>query len=231
MIITDFWWLSPEETREYRYLDLFHQEPYSDEPNTNRDPISCPMMPSERKQALGLISQWKTQFKNINVFRSFTIYRSESDAEEIIGPFLIDIDRTLKGSYIPDLRKALEDTRLLVKEYCFNLKDKDYRVFFTGHKGFHIEIHPRAIDIPPNVDRRQQFEIRRKEINKQFGNAFIDVFHSHIRLHDSINSWIDYSGQQIYSMNFRVSIDLLFSLNVEDISAKAANLASEMLKS
>jgi len=92
MIITDFWWLSPEETRKYRYVHLFHQEPYSDEPNTDKDPISCPMIPSETRYDFSFISQWKAKFSNINVFRSFTVYSSDSNGEEIIGPFLLDID-------------------------------------------------------------------------------------------------------------------------------------------
>ena len=123
---SDFWWLLPEETRKYRYVELFHQEPYSDQPNTNRDPRSCPMMPSKGKYALGSVGHWTMKFSNINVFRSFVIYSTNIDGEKIFGPFLIDIDRTLQGSYAPDLGKALEDTRLLVKEYCSNLNNEDY---------------------------------------------------------------------------------------------------------
>ncbi len=173
------------------------------------------------------ISQWKAKFKSINVFRSFALFSTDTDGEEIIGPFLLDIDRTFEkdGGYLADLGKALEDTRSLINEYCSNLKDEDYRILFTGHKGFHIEIHPRVISMPPNVDRWQHFKNKRKEINNRFGNAFVDKFHSHVRLHNSINSWIDYSGQRIYSMNFEVNTNELFSLTVEDISARAKNLA------
>lgn len=232
MLSTDFWWLSPEQARQYGYIDLFRQDPYSDEPNTNKEPLSCPILQGDRRYPLEFVSQWKVKFRNINVFRSFALYSSDTNGEEIIGPFLLDIDRTLEkdGGYVADLGKALKDTRLLVEAYCSNLKDEDYRIFFTGHKGFHIEICPRAINIPPNVDQWQHFENRRKDINKLFGNAFVDKFHSHVRLHNSINSWIDYYGQRVYSMNFEVSIDELFSLRAEDISAKAENLALGALK-
>ena len=228
MLIADFWWLSPEEARQYGYIALFHQEPYSDEPNTDREPLACPMLPSEMRYPLEHISQWKAKFKNINVFRSFALYNSDTDGKEIIGPFLLDIDRIFEkdGGYIADLDKALKDTRLLVKEYCSNLGREDYRILFTGHKGFHIEIRPEAINIPPNVNRWQHFENSRKDINTRFGDSFIDRFHSHVRLHDSINSWIDYSGRRVYSMNFELSIDALFSLSIQDISTQAENLAS-----
>jgi len=74
-------------------------------------------------------------------------------------------------------------------------------------------------------DRRQQFENIRKAINKQYGNAFVDVFHDHIRLHNSVNSWIHYSGEKIDAMNFEVSTDELFNLSADDIFLKARKLA------
>ena len=201
MLSIDFWWLSPVEARRYGYVALFYQEPYSDEPNTDKNPLSCPMLPNERGYSLEFISQWKEKFNNINIFRSFALYSSDTNGEKIIDPFLLDIDRIRGGSYVPDIGKALADTRLLIKEYCSTLKDEDYRILFTGHKGFHIEIHPMAIGIPPNVDRQQHFENKRKVINNRFGSNFVNKFHSHVRLHNSINSPIDYSGQKIYSKN------------------------------
>ena len=144
---------------------------------------------------------------------------------------MLDIDRTIEqgGGYLPDFDKALKDTRLLVTEYCSNLKDKDYRIFFTGHKGFHIEIQPKAVGISPYLDRWQHFKNIRKDINRRFGNSFIDKFHPHIRLHNSVNRWIDYSGEKVDSVNFESSIDDLFSLSAEDIFAEAKNLSGAAL--
>jgi len=233
MISTDFWWLSPVEVRQFRYVDLFHQEPYSDEPNTDRDPTSCPILQSDKRYPLESVSQWEVRFRNMNVFRSWALYSSNIEGKEIIGPLVLDIDRPVEkdGGYVPDFERALRDTRLLVTEYCSKLERTNYRVFFTGHKGFHIEIHPKVIEILPHGDRRQHFENIRKDINRQYGNAFVDVFHDHIRLHDSVNSWIEYSGEGVDSMNFEVSIDELFSLSDEDIFVKARNLARAALDS
>lgn len=227
MLSTDFWWLSPEEVRQYRYIDLFYQEPYSDEPNIGNDPLSCPMLQSDKRYPLESIKQWRKKFGNINVFRSYTLYSSDIEGEEIIGPLLLDIDRTIEqgGGYLPNFDKALKDTRLLVTEYCSNLKDKDYRIFFTGHKGFHIEIQPKAIGVSLYLDRWHHFENIRKDINRRFGNSFIDRFHPHIRLHNSVNSWIDYSGKKVDSLNFEISANELFSHSSEDIFLKAKNLA------
>ena len=59
----------------------------------------------------------------------------------VVDPMLLDIDRTIEQDrgHIPDFNRALKDNRMLVKEYCSNLKVKNYRIFFTEHKGFHIE--------------------------------------------------------------------------------------------
>ncbi|MFX0203248.1 MAG: hypothetical protein ACFFCW_44660, partial [Candidatus Hodarchaeota archaeon] len=181
MLSSDFWWLSPEEVGQYRYIDLLHQEPYSDEPNTDKSPLSCRMLQSDKRHSLESVNQWKARFGNMNVFRSYALYSSDIEGKQIIVPLLLDIDRTIEqsGGYLPDLDKALEDTRRLVKEYCSNLEHKDYRILFTGHKGFHIEIRPEAVGILPCLDRWQHFENIRKNINKRFGNSFIDKFHPH----------------------------------------------------
>jgi hypothetical protein len=233
MICTDYWWLSPEESRQYRYIDLFHQEPYSDEPNTDKDPLSCPMLQSDKRYPVDSVSQWKAKYRSINVFRSYALYSSDIEGKKIYGPLLLDIDRTIEqdGGYLPDFDWALKDTRLLIKEYCFNLKGKDYRIFFTGHKGFHIEVKPKATGMSPCLDQRQHFENIRKDINERLGNAFIDTFHPHVRFHNSVNSWIARSGERVDSMNFEVKIDELFSLSAEDIFVKAKNLARAVLDS
>ena len=110
------------------------------------------------------------------------------------------------------------------EKFCSNINDKDYRIFFTGHKGFHIEIHPKVIAPIPNIDRICQFNNKRKEINKRFGDCFCDVLHDHVRLHNSINSWINHSGVQVCAMNYEISNDELFNCYIDEISDKAKKL-------
>lgn len=228
---TDFWWLSPEEARQYRYVDLFHQEPYSDEPNTNKDPLP-PKKWNGSRTRLEDIHKRTLNFRNKNVFRSWTLYDCANNGGEIIGPFLLDIDRVIKqgAGHPPDLDTALKDTRLLIQEYCSNSKDGDYRIFFTGHKGFHIEIRPGAIGLQTHMDRRAYFEKRRKEVNNHFGNGFVDPFHEHIRLHNSINVWIDYSGQLVCRMKFEITRRELDSLSIDEICSQSKRLATDYLE-
>ena len=95
MTSTDFWWLSPEEVEQYRYIDLFHQEPYSDEPNTDRAPLSCPMLQSDKRHPLKSVSQWKVEFRNMNVLDvgchiGYYATLISSFANKVVG---IDIDK------------------------------------------------------------------------------------------------------------------------------------------
>lgn len=223
---TDFWWLSPEEARQYRYVDLSHQEPYSDEPNTDKDPLPLKKWNGPRLR-LEDIHKQTSNFRNKNVFRSWAIYDCASNGGEIIGPFLLDIDRTVKDSYLPDLARALDDTQLLVRDYCSSFEVEDYRIFFTGHKGFHIEIRPVAIGVQTHMNRREYFEKRRKEVNIRFGNGFVDPFHEHIRLHNSINVWIDCSGKLVCRMKLEITPRELDSLSIDEICAQSRRLATD----
>ena len=227
---TDFWWLSQEESRQYRFIDLFHQDPYSDEPNTDRDPASCPMLKSDKRYPLEFINQWKERFGNTGVFRSYALYANEVGNNGIVGPMLLDIDRTIErdGGYLPDFGKALKDTRLLVEGYCSSLEIGSYRIFFSGHKGFHVEVKPEATGISPSAKRWQHFENIRKSINRRFGDSFIDKFHPHVRLHDSINSWIGYDSVTVNAMTFEVGISDLFRLSADDIFARAIYLSDSI---
>lgn len=229
---TDFWWLSLEEAKQYSYVDLFCGEPYSDEPNTNKHPLP-PKKWNGPRPRLEEVRKWTLNFRNNNVFRSWALYDHADNGEEIIGPFLLDIDRVVKQDmgYLPDLDTALKDTRLLVKEYCSNLIDGDYRIFFTGHKGFHIEIRPEAIGVRAHMDRRHYFEKRRKEVNNHFRTGFVDPFHKCLRLHNSINIWIDYSGQWVCRMIFELTFKELDSLSINEICSRSERLAVDYLGS
>ena len=242
---TDFWWLTSNEAIKYKYLHVCHKEPYSDEPNSNKTPTSAPCFHSFDKNGnlsksitcypTEFLEQWRDKFENINVFRSLSLFTTEQEGEELLGPLVIDIDRedeTGEG-YVQNLDKALEDTRRLVKEYLCKFNKYDFRIFFTGHKGFNIEVRPQAIDIIPETNQRQQFKNILADINRIFGGnnteRFIDRFHEYLRLHNSINRFIDNDGKELNRMKFQLSLYELNSLDVEEIRKRSENLASDYL--
>ena len=238
---SDFWWLTPNEKTKYKYVLLMHLEPYSDEPNSDREPLSVRKFHSldasgslseiEKHYPLEFISQWRKKCANVNIFRSLSLFSTEEDEEALLCPFVIDIDRQDESDkgYVPNIDKALEDTRRLVKEYLGKLKEDEFRIFFTGHKGFNIEVRPQALGIISVPNRWRQFRDRRADINRTFGDNFIDTIKDHVRLHDSINRWIANDGKEVNRMKFELSLRELNSLGVEEILRKSKRLALNYL--
>ncbi len=240
---SDFWWLTPDEAVKYKYLEVWHQEPYSDEPDSNKEPYSVPCFNSLdtegnlsdviKRYPLKFVEEWIKKCANINVFRSLGLFTAEQNGEELLGPFVIDIDRAEESDkgYVQNLHNALEATRQLVKKHLYQLKECDFRIFFTGHKGFNIEVRPQALRITSTINRRQEFEHRIKDINRDFGNNFVDKLHEHVRLHDSINRWFRNDGKIVNRMKYELSSCELNSLSADEICTKAERLASNYLES
>jgi len=242
--ISDFWWLTSEEAVKYKYIYFCHQEPYSDEPSGKDPSGACRYfsldesgrpLKSKKCYQIEFIKHWRDKFANINIFRSVGLFSAEQNGGELYGPFLIDIDRQEKLSrgYVQNLNKALEDTRRLVNRYLCKLNEDDFRVFFTGHKGFNIDVRPKALGIVSVKNRLQQFKSRLNDINGYFGSSegtpFVDNFHDEIRLHNSINRWVSNNGETVNRMKFEVSLQNLNSLSPEEICEWSERLALNYL--
>jgi hypothetical protein len=240
-IFSDFWWFATSEMKKYKYLRLMHQVPYSDEPNSEKQPYSVRTFHSidangclseiEKYYTIDFINQWQKKCANINIFRSLSLLYSRESGEELLGPFVIDIDRQecSKEGYKSNLDKAFDDTRKLFKVFLCDLETDDFRIFFSGHKGFNIEIRPKALGITPSDNQWSQFRNKRLEINSIFGENFIDTLKEHVRLHDSINRWIANDGKEVNRMKFELSLHELNGLDVEDICTRSERLALDYL--
>jgi hypothetical protein len=225
---SDFWWLSHHEGLIYENVELFHQEPYSDS-HLGKQPYSC-HMESDGRYGISGLDLPKAKFRNTNVFRSVAVYSMADKACK--GPVVFDVDRCPDGTlgYEPDLPRALQDTKRLFREYFEGLQQPDYRIIFSGHKGFHIEIRPSALGIGLDEYDENKFGDLRQQIDKRLGkyqdHSFVDKFHPHLRLHNSVNSWFNSSGSREDSMTFVLSSEELFELNINAIVAKSRTLTS-----
>ena len=243
---SEFWWLTLDEALKYKYVYVCYQELYADEPDSERAPYSVPRFfsidergsfsSSIRYYPLNFIEIWREKCSNINVFRSFGLSSSEQGVDKLFGPVIIDIDRQEGGftkGYVQDLDQALEDARRIVNEYLYQFEEKDFRIFFTGHKGFHIEILPRALGLINCERTKEQYEHIIDNINDIFNRKkatrFVDKVHDEIRLHNSINRWIDKNGKMINRMKFELSIKELKNLSIDEICRKSEMLASNYL--
>mgnify|MGYP001602302971 CR=1 FL=1 len=188
-------------------MELVHHQPLTDEDDVPTKAFNSPCI-----NGVQSISEWCGRHQNTNVYRSIKIWTDNSKRETILGPFVIDIDND------DDLDDALTVTRNAVK--CifkiYRLKDSDIQLFFTGHKGFNIEILPSALGLAGiasewdnkvcNIREEIISELRRSAgLVSQSGQArnivsakgtVIDGIHDYVRLHNSINKWIETSGQK-----------------------------------
>ncbi len=249
MLETDFWWLRPEEVKKYKFVLVGHHDPYSDEPDSDRQPFSVPWYHSVdesenlskdmKRYSLDFLNKWRRRCRNTNVFRSLALFVAEENAEELLGPFVVDIDREEyvpgKG-YVQHLDDALEATRKAVRylQQRYRVNESDLHVLFTGHKGFNIEVRPQAIGITSVSNRRKEFEARLEEINGDLGagggKRFVDKLHDDVRLHNSVNKWLGHNGQEVARMKYELALDDLFKLTATAICSRSEDLVKASLQ-
>lgn len=234
---SDFWWLTSDKVK-FRYVRLGHHEPIRD--NDQRSSIKW-----YRETCLvSNISQWRDRFQNANIYRSLKVLSTKSGEQEILGPFIIDID-----SECENLQDAFDITRKVVSYLVQdrNLKNDDIRIFFSGRKGFNIEVSPAALGIQGSIqDQIKQSSSKLDEIigylrgsniwqtanqvsNKQtiidriYGDRFrYELKHPCLRLHGSLNKWIASNGTRC-QRKIQLNIHHLNRMNIKDIWARSKN--------
>ena len=253
---SDLWWLDPRDDAQDQFLCVGHHLPISDDDdpratqwfhgveggrfseNTVRYPAS-------------FLQTWKDQCGNSNVYRSLRVFSSLDNVREELGPFLIDIDNSdwddRTDAYKEDLRDALDvarrAARVLIRQWT--VKSDDLRVFFTGRKGFNLEVRPSALEIKGSYNQQLQKSMELlNRISDQLraegtfdGRAVsrqgtvIDMIygslprrvklrHPYIRLHGSFNRWIS-GGREISRRKVEIKLDDLFSQEIEMIIGKS----------
>ena len=239
---SDFWWLSPNQRSRYQYTEFGHHRPISDDEapcSVNWDTSIC---------SLDEIQHWLGRFQNTNVYRALKITSASFDEEEIIGPFLVDIDNGDE-----DLEDALVVTRktfhLLRDEFRVDINS--LRIFFTGHKGFNLEIRPQALDIrgstcdqirkSANILHQITVALRGGKswqttnrvsdvgtvVDQIYGDRFCYTLkHPYIRLHGSLNMWISSDGKTRTRMKIELTVDELNKLPATEIASRAEKLAT-----
>lgn len=192
------------------------------------------------------LEDWCSKFQNTNVYRTLKITSLRRGVEEIIGPFVIDIDNEDE-----DLEDALSVTRktlsLLRRE--FGIEAKSIRMFFTGHKGFNFEICPEALGIRGSMldqvrksaevlyritealkggksfQCRNQISDKGTIVDETYGDKrSIRIKHRYIRLHNSLNMW--YSSE--WKIKTRMKIELTFDELAKSSATEIAHRAEIM---
>lgn len=237
---TDFWWLNPTQKREYLYVELRHHRPIHDDENLHWDALTC---------KTNDLDGWRTKYRNTNVYRSLQVSRLPSKEGQFAGPLVVDIDN----------EHDLEDTLAVTRKVVYLLQDgfgivrDKLKTFFTGRKGFNIEVHPEAIDLRGSIDEQliksadflhQVTKVLRDGRSWQTINQVSDAEtvidqiygsrrsgyewkHPYLRLHGSLNSWITSDGTVKSRVKIECKVDDLNILTAREIVDVSESLARQ----
>jgi len=250
--LSDFWWLSENEIEDELFTGMGHHAPLADSDDplplnawfhslSENMQLSC----TYELYPLDFLTKWRSVCNNTNVYRTLKIFTSNQGVARFLGPFLVDIDSSnWKDGYEENLGDALDVARKVVHFLIvdWGLRAGDIRIFFSGRKGFNIEIRPQALGIVGSVaDQLMLSAKKRQEIVEQldvcnntissagtridpvYGDRFnnYELKHPYIRLHDSWNKWARNNGITCARRKIEISLDKLFDSTVDEICARA----------
>ncbi len=252
---SDFWWLSEREAGLEWLVGVGHHDPLTDdyEPDLSRPDDNEPSLrdwqhsvsedgqcsQTFRHYPLSFIEGWRSLCGNSNVYRTLKLFPAQADQDPILGPFLIDIDnQNWSNGYSEDLHDALTAARGVVVALTdtWSLRpERDFRIFFSGRKGFNIEVVPASLGIAGTVPQQIQSSARHLDaivdglvgangtaVDRIYGNHFgYRLKHPYIRLHDSWNSWIA-GGVPMRRRRLRITVEDFPRLPLDSILHAAA---------
>jgi hypothetical protein len=252
----DFWWLPKGESTEDWLVGVGHHRPLTpdDQPSPSMPDQERPVLPGwwhslDQQEHLSdafqlypidFLRRWRLACQNTNVYRTLVLFPTSAGRESMLGPFLVDIDNGQD-----DIDDALQVGRQTVK-LCveqWNIAEEDCQVFFSGHKGFNIEIRPEALGIGGSVEHQvelscQKLDVIRRQLRQRNGlpdgggavstaGTGIDrvyskfrLRHPYIRLPDSVNAWVESNSVQMSRLRTRLSIEELNRLPLAAILSR-----------
>jgi hypothetical protein len=253
--ISDFWWLPEDVAIDKLSVGIGHHKPLTDED----DPYSVNWFHSlskdellsveEVKYSFGFLSSWRDICDNTNIYRTLKVFGCNTEEAILLGPFLIDIDNS---------EENLDDARTITTQVRTYLLDEqkiskgDMRIFFSGRKGFNVEVRPEAFGVADSIsgqikcfsmkldeiidflrknnkvqnDTRNMASSQGTCIDRIYGDRFgYKLKHPYIRLHNSVNKWIRGSDSEITRMKIELTIEQLCNMSATEISSKSEELA------
>jgi len=252
--LSDFWWMTNQQRGRFTFMRVTHHSP-SD--NSSRLDDSAFLETAGDVLSSSELEKYCVDHGRTNLHRYLMVWDSPSCERGLPGPQLLDIDiepsdlssnRELDG-----LDMALSVTRDIVRFVlpdALHFSPETFRVYFSGQKGFHVEIVPDAVaewlsrPSPSTLCelQRQQHNFRREVIrclehrnwhirhncNWVVGPGYrvvLDRLHSYLRLHWTVNAWLQ-DGQLMRRLVMPLTLKQLNTFTIEKIVSCASARAS-----
>lgn len=255
-LISDFWWLPHNVATDDLVIGVGHHKEIAD--NEDVPPLESWYRSLTPKGTLSnkvkccsinSLNEWRNACNNINVYRTLKVFDDNTEKAIFLGSFLIDIDNGAE-----DLDDAQGVSKQVVEYLITRLKLSldDLRIFFSGHKGFNIEIRPKSLGINGLVPDQIRLSSKKLDdiiaairhnnniqdstenvvsaqgtvIDRIYGNRFgYQLKHPYIRLHNSINKWIRGDGKTVTRGKIEVTYKRLCEKSAAAISLESEKLA------
>jgi hypothetical protein len=159
-----------------------------------------------------LLGEWAAMQDWENVHRSLVVEGAVGGNSSIAGPLVVDVDVDVdveEGVYDPkpseaQLQKAKAITNKVVSYFSDQgVQEEDRRVYFSGHKGFHVEVvFPGHCNMHAANGFRARWDIELRKLRRAIGHHTVSAFSKekpreividpildYIRLNTSVNRW------------------------------------------
>lgn len=248
----DFWWLPENVALGGLLVGVGHHKGVAD--SEDMPPLDSwyrsldlegNLSNNIRYYPINSLSKWRGACKNTNVYRTLKLFDQNTRKAVFIGPFLIDIDNSSEN---------LDDAQAVTKQIVaylikqLKLSSGDMRIFFSGHKGFNVEVRSETLGINGPIPKQIRLSsgklndiitILRNNNNIQdfvnnvissqgtvidriYGDRFgYRLKHPYIRLHDSINKWIRNNGSEMAQMKTALTTEQLCNIEAAELARMA----------
>lgn len=119
------------------------------------------LVPVEKAESI------RQRFKNKDVFATvFTYDNKDQNIANLYGPLYIDLDFSINND--SDYQKIKRDLMQVVTALnsYYSVPYESIRIFFSGHKGFHVMVDPEIFGIEPNKDLNEHYKVIASELKK-----------------------------------------------------------------
>ncbi len=249
-LASDFWWLPENVVINELVIGLGNHKMITDD--EDMPPLTSCYCSISQEGTLSndivyypvhFLEQWRSACKNVNIYRTLKIFGKNTKEAMFLGPFLVDIDNEKE-----DLDAAQVVAKDVLEYLITQLKtsESDLRIFFTGHKGFNIEMRPKALNISGSVPDQIRLSSKKLDsiidylskdnnvqdsttnvvdnrgtvIDRIYGNRFgFGLKHPFVRLHNSINKWITNDNRTIARKKMEITCQQLWKKSASEISS------------
>src|SRR3990172_5551869 len=168
---SDVWWLTEDQLTQNWLVGVGHHDPLPDDFDefagnpSQEEPVFRHWWhsiaehgePSNafKRYPLDFLETWRSRWNNRNVYRTLLLLPDLPEGQRAGGPFWVDGDsRDWASQSLEDLDDTLQVTRQAVSfltQSCQLTPERDFRVFFSGRKGFNIEAIPASLGIAGEI--------------------------------------------------------------------------------